>query len=144
MGVSEILEELYAEFKTDKEGLAKILEVHKTTIGHLHSGHTKKFSTNLAQKIVNVRPDINFDWILGKSDIIKVPLNKGPYLQTYGKKTISIDEISEHFLNNVEEFEKSPVFALYRKAIFNEGRASAFEEQIKLNNGKGTIDLRGT
>ena len=140
MKANEIILILLSEFQTDKAGLATILEVHKSTIHNIFTGHTKKISSNIAQRIVKLRPDINYDFLIGNNDQFKLSVEKGNtstrtiYMPTHGKSHISISEISLFFVENVDEFEKQEIIKMYKESIKSQAKIEVLQEQRRFQN----------
>lgn len=139
MTADVILQHILSELQTDKAGLAQMIEVHKSTISNISLGYTKKISSNIAQRIITIRPDINYDFIMGKSDQLKVSKGdvvetKKIFLNTKGKSTVSIAEMATFMLNNIEAFEENEIFKVYRSSLVNQAKVELLQEQILLKN----------
>ncbi|WP_299430785.1 hypothetical protein [uncultured Maribacter sp.] len=139
MNAKEIIEFLLSEFKTDKAGLATILNVHKSTISNISKGYTKKISSKIAQTVTAFRPDINYEFIVGNSEdkYIANPKNnvsRQTCLHTRGKNIITVAEISTFILHNIEAFEENEIFKIYKNSIINQAKVDLLQEQLLLKN----------
>ena len=139
MTADAILQHILSELKTDKAGLAQMIEVHKSTISNISLGYTKKISSNIAQRIIAIRPDLNYDFIVGKSEKLKISDSeavetKKLFLNTKGRSTISIEEMATFMLNNIEAFEENEIFKVYRSSLVNQAKVELLQEQILLKN----------
>ena len=100
MTADKIINLLLSEFKTDQAGFAKMIGVHKSTISNILNRHTKSISSNVAQRIVQLRPEINYDFLIGKSDEMKTDVTDSVesqskvFMKTLGRGKISIREIT--------------------------------------------------
>lgn len=145
MRANKIIDILLTDFQTDKAGLASILNVHKSTISNISKGYTKKISSKLAQNIITKKPKLNYDFLIGKSKNIYVHKNNEELGNDNGMPInlttkISINEISYFILNNLEAFEKNPIFKLYINSIRNKVKVELLEEQIYFKKIMDEID----
>ncbi|WP_298485169.1 hypothetical protein [uncultured Maribacter sp.] len=139
MKTNEIIHFLLSEFQTDKAGLATILNVHKSTISNISKGYTKKISSKLAHSITLLKPEINYEFIIGNSDQKYVTDNRKNvsrqvYLDTKGKNRITIEEITTFIVNHIEEFEKNEIFKIYKNSLINQAKVELLQEQLLLKN----------
>ncbi|WP_298474807.1 hypothetical protein [uncultured Maribacter sp.] len=139
MKTNEIIDFLLSEFQTDKAGLATILNVHKSTISNISKGYTKKISSKLAHSITLVKPEINYEFIIGNSDQKYVSddrknVSRQVCLDTKGKNRITIEEITTFIVNHIEEFEKNEIFKIYKNSLVNQAKVELLQEQLLLKN----------
>jgi len=139
MKASEIIDFLLTEFKTDKAGLATILNVHKSTISNISKGYTKKISTKLAHSITLLKPEINYEFIIGNSEQKYVTnlsenLPKQVCLNTKGKNSVTIEEMTTFIVTHIEEFEKNEIFKIYKNSLINQAKVDLLQEQLLLKN----------
>ncbi len=144
MTAEKIVELLIAEFKTDQAGLAKMLGVHKSTISNIQNRHTQSISANLARKILDIRPEIDYNFLMGKTDTMflgdheRKNIRKTTSLKCLGKEELSISEITQFMIQNISEFEKDEVFRIYKNSVENEAKIKLLEEHIGLRpNSEG-------
>ncbi len=139
MTADEILDHILSEFQTDKAGLASMLGVHKSTISNISQGYTKKISSKIAQRIVALRPEINYDFIIGKSSKLKSSDTMATepnevYLNTKGRTKVSVAEIATFMLNNIEAFEENEIFKVYKSSLVNQAKVELLQEQIAIKS----------
>ncbi len=144
MTAQQIVEQLLTEFKTDQAGLAKMLGVHKSTISNIQNKHTQNISANLARKVLRLRPEINYDFLMGKTNQIhnvfkeKIGTSLKPTLNCLGKEKLTISEITQFMIKHIAEFEKEPAFEIYKKTIENDIRIKLLEDRIMSLNSEKT------
>ncbi len=145
MTADEILNHLLSELRTDKAGLAAMIGVHKSTISNISQGYTKKISANIAKKITALHPQINYDFIIGKSDKLKrddtiAVSPEEVYLNCREKGKISVAEMATFMLNNIEAFEENEIFKVYKNSLINQAKVELLQEQLiiksKIKNGE--------
>ncbi|MEM7487461.1 MAG: hypothetical protein AAF348_19835 [Bacteroidota bacterium] len=145
MNAIQIIDSLLKELKTDKAGLATALGVHKSTISNISRGYTKKISSNLAQRIIAIRPDINYDYLMGNSKIMFENDDRGIqpkqlWYNVSGKNRLSVDEIAAFVVNNIEAFENNEIFRIYKTSIENEANIKLLKEQLAVKADLEKLD----
>ncbi len=139
MKADEIINILLSEFKTDKAGLATILDVHKSTISNISKGYTKRISPKLAQRIIGLKPELNYSFLVGASNQLRLTDDEdiapaSVFLTTKGRSRITVEEIATFVLNHIEEFEKNDIFSVYKSSVINQAKVELLQEQLLLKN----------
>ncbi len=140
MTAKEIIEKLLMEFQTDKAGLSTLLGVGKSTFTNISRGYTKKVSPSLAKRILELNPSLNYEFLVGKSDEIyknhidNKPNNKEVVLSLDIVANISVKEIVDFMMENIDDFEKNEQFRFYKNCIENEVMLRSLEEQAYIRN----------
>ncbi len=146
MTAAQIIEHLLIDFETDQTGLADLLGVHKSTISNIQNGHTQNISSNLAQKILQQRPEISYDFLMGKSNTLRrrkgsrINPEQGVVLPCAGKKELSIPEIMQFIIQNIPAFEQDEQYIILKTSIQNETKIQMLEEHIGLRKKNNTTN----
>lgn len=90
--------------------MAELLNVSPRTYQSLEYGH-KEIDKDITESVRNLIKQRNIDYAFNAKPIVK--------------NGIGLGEAVDLILNNIEEAEKIPSFAMYIKTVFQEGEKSA-------------------
>ncbi|CAL2108219.1 conserved hypothetical protein [Tenacibaculum sp. 190524A02b] len=129
------IQELLTHLKLSRNALGVAIgDKNGTRFNYIIKGRNG-ISENIAKKIVETFPEINYEWLkYGVGDMLlkTTDLKKDKdlnYIRTASGELIDIDVIVDSILLNQEKFENNPRFKRYLKTIKDQGIIS-YQEKL--------------